>query len=177
MTDQKVFIVNNDSNGVTVLRIFSDKNENETLTKMLFELSRTTDLEGKFDAQVHTRSILASKQLTGHREIAILGNCLDSDLPDESFRNAWIWDKSIRVDMDRARVIHMDAIRKVRNQELAALDVPFTKALESGDSKEIARITKLKQTLRDIPQTFDIKSGIDTTEKLKASWPEILMPS
>jgi len=31
-----------------------------------------------------------------------------------------------------------------------------------------------KQTLRDIPATFDITTGVDTPEKLKAKWPDEL---
>jgi len=80
----------------------------------------------------------------------------------------------IVINMDKARAIHMDSIRVVRNAQLEALDVPFMRALEPGDQREIARITGLKQTLRDIPQTFDIKTGITTAAKLKSTWPEVL---
>lgn len=80
----------------------------------------------------------------------------------------------IVVNMGKARAIHMAHIRKVRNQELAALDVPFMRSIESGDNVERQRITALKQALRDIPQTFDLHTRDDTPAELRARWPELL---
>tara|TARA_R110000824_G_scaffold164735_1_gene341159 strand:- start:31 stop:297 length:267 start_codon:yes stop_codon:yes gene_type:complete len=80
----------------------------------------------------------------------------------------------IVINMDKARAIHMDSIRVIRDAHLKALDVPFIRALETGDQSEIARITELKQTLRDIPQKFDIKTGITNPATLKTTWPELL---
>ena len=100
----------------------------------------------------------------------------DTDLPshistDRYFRDACEDTGAIiEVNMPKARGIHMSRIREVRNAELAKLDVPYTKALEAGDSLEQARIANEKQKLRDIPQTFDLT--VDTTpETLKAAWP------
>ena len=76
---------------------------------------------------------------------------------------------SIVVNMAKARVIHMDKIRAVRNKQLAGLDVPFMRAVETGDASELARIGSEKQVLRDIPQTLDLTT--DTPEELKAIWP------
>jgi hypothetical protein len=77
----------------------------------------------------------------------------------------------INVNMTKARVIHMDAIRVVRNAELAAKDVPFMRAVEAGDTDAQSTIATEKQVLRDIPATFDITTDVDTPEKLKAKWP------
>ena len=77
----------------------------------------------------------------------------------------------INVDMPKARVIHMDAIRVVRNAELVKKDVPFMRAVEAGDTDAQATIGTEKQVLRDIPATFNITTGVDTPEKLKAKWP------
>mgnify|MGYP003130542468 CR=1 FL=1 len=77
----------------------------------------------------------------------------------------------INVNMEKARVIHMDAIRVVRNAELAAKDVTFMRAVEAGDNSAQSTIATEKQVLRDIPATFDITTGVDTPEKLKAKWP------
>ena len=77
----------------------------------------------------------------------------------------------INVNMEKARVIHMDAIRVVRNAELAAKDVTFMRAVEAGDNSAQSTIAPEKQVLRDIPATFDITTGVDTPEKLKAQWP------
>ena len=75
----------------------------------------------------------------------------------------------ISVNMDKARSIHMDVIRGVRNAELAALDITFMRAVEAGDTDLQATIGAEKQTLRDIPQTFDLTSR--TPEQLKRKWP------
>lgn len=91
---------------------------------------------------------------------------------DRTFRNAWkdVGDK-IDHDMARAREIHMDRIRAVRNARLAETDVQVTRALEAGqDTKEIAA---KRRALRGLPQTFDI-SKCATVEELKAAWPEQL---
>ena len=77
----------------------------------------------------------------------------------------------INVNMGKARVIHMDAIRVVRNAELVARDITFMRAVEAGDASAQSTIATEKQTLRDIPATFDITTGVDTPEELKAKWP------
>jgi hypothetical protein len=77
----------------------------------------------------------------------------------------------INVNMTKARVIHMDAIRVVRNAELVKEDVTFMRAVEDADTDAQATIKTKKQTLRDLPATFDITTDVDTPEKLKAKWP------
>ena len=74
------------------------------------------------------------------------------------------------INMAKARGIQMDKIRVVRNKELDALDVPFMKAIEDGDTAAQATIKTKKQALRDIPQTFDLTT--DTADELKQKWPE-----
>jgi hypothetical protein len=80
----------------------------------------------------------------------------------------------INVNMSKARAIHLAEIRRVRNEELVKEDVTFMRAVEAGDADAQAAIKTKKQTLRDIPATFDITTGVDTPEKLKAKWPEEL---
>ena len=95
------------------------------------------------------------------------------------FRNAWQWcdgcdihpDGAVEVNMPKARGIHMDTIRKVRNEELVKEDITFMRAVEAGDTGTQATIATKKQTLRDLPATFDITTDVDTPEKLKAKWP------
>ena len=77
----------------------------------------------------------------------------------------------INVNMTKARAIHMDAIRVVRNEELAKEDINLMIANEAGTSSEQNAVKAKKQTLRDIPATFDITTDVDTPEKLKAKWP------
>ena len=77
----------------------------------------------------------------------------------------------INVNMDNARAIHLEEIRKVRNAELVKEDVTFMRAVEDGDTDAQATIKTKKQTLRDLPATFDITTDVDTPAKLKAKWP------
>lgn len=90
--------------------------------------------------------------------------CEEADIPDDrTFREAWKrGSKGIDVEMPRARHIHMDRIRAVRDKELARLDVEQLKG---------ADVTAEKQSLRDIPQTFDLTVA-ETPDELKALWPD-----
>ena len=77
----------------------------------------------------------------------------------------------ISVNMTKARASHLEQIRRVRNAELVKEDVTFMRAVEAGDTDTQATIATKKQTLRDIPATFDITTDVDTPEQLKAKWP------
>ena len=77
----------------------------------------------------------------------------------------------VNVDMTKARAIHLEEIRRVRNEELVKEDVTFMRAVEDADTDAQATIKTKKQTLRDLPATFDITTDVDTPEKLKAKWP------
>ena len=98
---------------------------------------------------------------------------IDVTLPEKDYlRNSWTFDGSNVVhDMTKARAIHLAEIRRVRNEELVKEDVTFMRAVEAEDTDAQATIKTKKQTLRDIPATFDITTDVDTPEKLKAKWP------
>jgi len=81
---------------------------------------------------------------------------------------------AVIVDMEKARSIHMDRIRVARDSMLADLDVPFMRAVETGNQTAIKMITEQKQILRDLPETFDITTGVLTPEQLRVKWPFVL---
>lgn len=90
----------------------------------------------------------------------------DSEIPtDRTFRGAWSHcpKKKIRVDMDKARDIHMSRIREARNTKLAELD----------KRKYGPEFDAHRQKLRDLPQTLDL-SKAKTPEELKTLWPDDL---
>lgn len=95
---------------------------------------------------------------------------------DRYFRNAIDWDGvTCACNMDKARVIHMIHIRRVRNKELHRIDnTPEYRAAERklirGDLTDWETFEAIKQPLRDIPQTFDLEA-YTTPETLKAAWP------
>jgi hypothetical protein len=94
----------------------------------------------------------------------------------ENFRDAAEWDgTTCQCNMEKARVIHMQRIREVRNTELVNLDIPFIRAVEVKDAVEQGRIAGLKQVLRDIPQTFSL-STCRNASTLNAAWP-VELPS
>ena len=120
-------------------------------------------------AKIKTQEIIESERGS------IIRHDYDSDmLPepsnDERFFNVWEWvEDAVRVNMPKARDIHMDKIREMRNKELAKKDIEYMRALEADDGSSTA-IAAEKQALRDIPQTFDLTT--DTPEELKQKWPE-----
>ena len=85
---------------------------------------------------------------------------------------AWEMDSdgTPKVNMAKARGVQMDRIRVMRDKELVKKDLELLKAMESGDSSSQSTIATDRQTLRDIPQTFDLTT--DTPVQLKAKWPD-----
>ena len=71
------------------------------------------------------------------------------------------------IDMAKAREIHKTNIREARTPKLAALDIEFQKALETGAST--TDIVAKKQALRDAPADSGIAAAADEAA-LKAQW-------
>jgi hypothetical protein len=98
----------------------------------------------------------------------------DASAEDRYFRNAQVWSSdNVAVDLTKAKAVHLGRIRLARNKELAVQDVEYTKAVEADNASKKTEVSTLKQTLRDIPATFDM-SSYDTAAKLKAAWPSEL---
>ena len=97
----------------------------------------------------------------------------DADGHRDGKDGAWEMDTdgTPKVNMTKARAVHMDTIRVSRDAELVKEDLNMLKALEAGDSSAQGTVNTKKQTLRDIPATFDITTDVDTPEKLNAKWP------
>ena len=71
------------------------------------------------------------------------------------------------IDMAKAREIHKTNIREARTPKLAAPDIEFQKALETGAST--TDIVAKKQALRDAPADSGIAAASDEAA-LKAQW-------
>ena len=77
---------------LSITEIAGDDADGNKLTKTLFELSRTTDKDTHFDPAIHTREAIAAG-LDGHRALALLAECEDTDLPSDRYiRDAWEWE-------------------------------------------------------------------------------------
>lgn len=66
---------------------------------------------------------------------------------------------SIIINMDKAKVITKDRLRKEREPEFQKLDVEFQRALESG--QDTTAIVAAKQRLRDITKLVDTAQTVD----------------
>jgi len=123
----------------------------------------------------YSESLIVDNELLPYH-ISGKARCLDPDCQDRHFRDAMVWDDTqpnkCRCDMSIARGIHMDCIRVCRNGELGRKDIEMLRAIESGDTSVQTTIATEKQTLRDIPQMFDLTTENDTPEELKQKWPE-----
>lgn len=108
---------------------------------------------------------LAAKDVPAGKEWRIVD--ADKIPADRTFRDAWTDDdptETVDINMPKARDIHMQRIRTMRDIELAKLDV---EQLKGSD------VAAQKQILRDIPQTFDL-SQAQTPEQLVTLWPSLL---
>lgn len=95
---------------------------------------------------------------------------------DRYFRNAWSAStdaKKVLVDMAKAKAVHVEKLREVRNEKLSQLDTEFMRAIEAKDVAKQNAISAKKQALRDMP----LDPGFDrhsTPDALKAFVPESL---
>lgn len=79
----------------------------------------------------------------------------------------------ITVNMTKAREIKKDMIRAERAPLLAALDVEYMRAVETGDTVKQAEVAAKKQALRDATKDPAIATA-QTPDQLKAVVPEAL---
>jgi hypothetical protein len=86
----------------------------------------------------------------------------------------------IGIDINKAKDIHKDKIREVRNPLLQAKDVEYMRAQESGNTEKVVEIVAEKQALRDattIVNDVEISatSVLGVTEELKQVWDETVL--
>ena len=86
----------------------------------------------------------------------------------------------IGIDLEKAKEIHKDHIRNVRNPLLQAKDVEYMRAQEAGDTEKTAAVVAEKQALRDATKLVDNveitgTSVEDVTAELKQVWNEELL--
>lgn len=94
---------------------------------------------------------------------------------DRTFRNAWRDSGTkIEVDMSIAREIHMERIRRIRDEKLKALDIEWIIAMGKKDQSKSDEVEIKRQILRDIPQTIKLDIA-QTPDELKAIWPPELL--
>jgi len=91
---------------------------------------------------------------------------------DNDYFNAYEFDAELgaKVNIEKAKAIHLHKFRSARSPKLQKLDVDFMRAAEANDEVKMAEIIAAKQALRDVTLTVlpDDLAGI------KATWPDIL---
>jgi len=97
------------------------------------------------------------------------------DIPtDRYFRNAWkLEGKKVDIDRPKAEKIHMDKLRKIRDDKLKAEDIEYQKALEYRNDAKMNAVANKKKKLRDMPVDTDF-TGMSLDE-IKTYMPEILV--
>lgn len=97
---------------------------------------------------------------------------VDSVDIDNDYFNAYEFDAETgaKVNIEKAKAIHLDKFRAARAPKLAKLDIDFMKAVEANDEAKKAEIIAAKQALRDVTLT----PLPDDLAGIKATWPDIL---
>ena len=81
---------------------------------------------------------------------------------------------AIQINMAKAKELHKGNIREARTPLLAALDIEFQKALETGADTSVI-VTK-KQALRDAPAASGISTAVNTGD-LVSQWDASILGS
>ena len=91
---------------------------------------------------------------------------------DNDYFNAYEFDVELgaKVNIEKAKAIHLDKFRSARSPKLQKLDIDFMKAVEGNDEAKKAEIVAAKQALRDVTLT----PLPDDLAGIKATWPDIL---
>ena len=103
----------------------------------------------------------------------------EDDVPkDYTFRDAWVPGnpaKPVEVNLEKAKELWRERIRRARKRRLDALDIEFIRAEETNDEAKKTEVVTKKQALRDIPQDPRIEAAKDPDE-LKTIWHPELEP-
>ncbi|NBW08388.1 MAG: hypothetical protein EBR82_10205 [Caulobacteraceae bacterium] len=89
------------------------------------------------------------------------------ELPDRRkygvYRDAWFIDgDKVSIDIEKAKAIKLELLRAKRNQLLSKLDVPFLRAVETGEG--LAEIKAQKDLLRALPPV--LKTALDELDNI-----------
>jgi hypothetical protein len=112
----------------------------------------------------------AIKDVPANTEYAVVDDL--GDLDNEYFDAFEYENLGISCNIDKAKQIHLDKFRAARAPRLAALDIAYSRADESGDAAKKSEIAAEKQALRDVTKV-ELPSDLPS---LKEFWPSILGP-
>lgn len=144
----------------------------DTLSHDAEKLKETARLGGLVWAETNEEFIARVAERSVPKDAIDVRVVDENDIPtDRTFRNALKNDLSH--DMDQAREIWRAKMRDERAPLLAALDVEYMRADETGDVAAKSVLAAKKQALRDVTDDPAIVKA-ETPEDLKAVWPAVL---
>lgn len=156
-------IIKNDDGTIGVLTPAPELFDKESRTyKYLSE--QGVNLETKEDVIKH---VIVRNNLTSNYDI-IDENSLNFP-EDRYFRQAWTFDKDINIDIDKAKEIHINNLRKERNLKLQELDIETMKNITN--KPKLIEIENQKQLLRDMPEEIRNEVSLTTPEDIKSFTP------
>lgn len=89
-----------------------------------------------------------------------------SEIPQkDEYRGSWEVDNDFKIkfNMNKAKELHKEKLRKLREPKLAALDIEYQKADEEGDNNRKKDIAAKKKKLRDATK----HSAIDAAQSIE----------
>lgn len=93
-----------------------------------------------------------------------------SQKPNRDFRDAWQFDgDAIDVDLEKAKKIKSEELRRERDEMFGGLDAQYMKALEREDDVKKKEVADKKQKLRDMTENKKLTKAksVDELAKLK----------
>jgi len=156
--------------GLTVIRIVENEygpNPENTNERMLY---KHYDITNEYVEALLQKHIDGGNWKDGLLPISwrFVPNDFVDENTDRSYRNAWKDSGKNKPDhdMDKAKNIHKEKLRALRQPLLDQLDIEYMKADEEGDQQKKKDIAKEKQRLRDITKLPEIDNA-QTIEELK----------
>jgi len=112
--------------------------------------------ESEYLARVTDRTI-AQLALVGFPDTQFIGLLEDGAIPSDpvswKYRDAWEFSGGvISIDVEKAKPVALEALRKQRNAELEKLDIDEMRF--GGESEKLQEVRSRKQQLRDAPVTL-----------------------
>ncbi len=155
-----------------MMKYFLIKNQDGTVQFMQMLRQPPEYLDSSYstpDAEIAKWAPHKQKEVESWREIDL------EHLPkDRTFRDAWRDSgKAVDIDMPKARDIHRNTLRALREPKLKELDIEYQKADETGDGAKKKEIAARKQALRDVTASPAIEKAA-TPEELMAAIPDVL---
>jgi uncharacterized membrane protein YukC len=99
--------------------------------------------------------------------------CMDD--PNHIARQAWkLTGDKIEVDLDKAKELFLDYLRKIRETKLKELDIEQLKALAIEDKQKVKEIEEEKEALRKMPDSINWEM-VETVYDLFHVLPPILL--